>query len=63
MLFFCRHLTFRNLSMSDVAIVEFLVVLDGAPLTHLSFEGVTLQGVGRYGPMLAAFIWCGKDLA
>lgn len=47
MLFFCRHLTFRNLSLSDVAIVDFLVVLDGVPLTHLSIEGVTLKGVGR----------------
>lgn len=32
-----------------MATVEFLVVFDGVPLTHLSLEGVTLKGVGRYG--------------
>ncbi|XP_056882760.1 toll-like receptor 2 [Takifugu flavidus] len=43
-----RHLSFQNLSLSDMATVEFLLVFDGVPLTHLSFEGVTLKGVGRW---------------
>lgn len=49
MLLLCRHLSFQNLSVSDTATVEFLVVFDGVPLTHLSLEGLTLKGVGRYG--------------
>lgn len=44
-----RHLSFQNLSLSDTAAVEFLVVFDGVPLTHISMGGVTLKGVGRYG--------------
>nr|AAW69370.1 TLR2 [Takifugu rubripes] len=43
-----RHLSFQNLSLSDMATVEFLVVFDGVPLTHISVEGVTLKGVGRW---------------
>lgn len=48
MLLLCRHLSFQNLSLSDMATVEFLVVFDGVPLTHLAIDGVTLKGVGRY---------------
>lgn len=47
MLSLCRHLSFQNLSLSDVATVEFLLVFDGVPLSRLSLEGVTLKGVGR----------------
>uniref|UniRef100_H3CBQ9 Toll-like receptor 2 n=1 Tax=Tetraodon nigroviridis TaxID=99883 RepID=H3CBQ9_TETNG len=43
-----RHLTFQNLSLSDVAVVELLVVLDGVPLTRLAMEDVTLKGQGRW---------------
>lgn len=43
----CRHLNFQNVSLSDLATVEFLVVFDGVPLSQLSLEGVTLKGVGR----------------
>lgn len=42
-----RFLTLRNLSLSDEAIVDFLVVTDGLPLSFMSFEGVTLTGEGR----------------
>ncbi|XP_040887560.1 toll-like receptor 2 type-2 [Toxotes jaculatrix] len=43
-----RHMTFRNLSTSDEAVVDILVVFDGAPLTSLSFDGITLTGEGRW---------------
>ncbi|XP_044039837.1 toll-like receptor 2 type-2 [Siniperca chuatsi] len=43
-----RHITFRNLSMSDEAVVDFLVVMDGVPLTFLSVDGVILTGSGRW---------------
>ncbi|XP_070710437.1 toll-like receptor 2 [Pempheris klunzingeri] len=45
-----RYLTFRNLSVSDEAIVDFLVVMDGVPLISLSFDGITLTGEGRWEP-------------
>ncbi|XP_069580716.1 toll-like receptor 2 [Brachyistius frenatus] len=43
-----RYLSFRNLSVSDEAIVELLVVVDGVPLTSLSMEGARLTGEGRW---------------
>ncbi|CAN9509364.1 unnamed protein product [Ophioblennius macclurei] len=43
-----RQLTFRNVSVTDEAIVSFLVVTNGAPLTYLAFEDVTLTGEGRW---------------
>nr|WEW53051.1 toll-like receptor 2 [Platichthys stellatus] len=43
-----RSLTFRNISISDEAIVGVLEVLDGVPITILSVEGVTLTGEGRW---------------
>ncbi|XP_022625698.1 toll-like receptor 2 type-2 [Seriola dumerili] len=43
-----RHITFRNLSISDEAIVNLLEVFNGVPLTSLSADGVTLTGEGRW---------------
>ncbi|XP_021166235.2 toll-like receptor 2 isoform X1 [Fundulus heteroclitus] len=43
-----RHLSFRNFSVSDESIVDLLVVLDGVPLSLVSFEDVTLNGEGRW---------------
>nr|AFZ81806.1 toll-like receptor 2 [Oplegnathus fasciatus] len=43
-----RYITFHNLSVSDEAVVDLLEVLDGAPLTSLSMDGVTLTGEGRW---------------
>lgn len=43
-----RFLSFRNLSVCDEAIVDFLEVTDGLPLSVFSLEGVTLTGEGRY---------------
>lgn len=44
---FFRCITLRNLSVNDEAIVDFLVVLDGVPLTSLLMDNVTLIGTGR----------------
>ncbi|XP_031592042.2 toll-like receptor 2 [Oreochromis aureus] len=41
-----RYLTLHNVSVSDEAIVDLLVVLDGVPLTKLTIEDVTLTGEG-----------------
>ncbi|XP_060890016.1 toll-like receptor 2 type-2 isoform X1 [Labrus mixtus] len=43
-----RSLTLRNLNMSDDAVVDLLVVMDGVPLTFLSMEDLTLTGEGRW---------------
>ncbi|KAG7495843.1 toll-like receptor 2 [Solea senegalensis] len=43
-----RHMTFRNLFVTDKAIVDLLEVLDGVPVSTLSMDGVTLSGVGRW---------------
>lgn len=43
-----RLLTFRNVSLSDEAVVNFLEVMNGAPLTALSFQDVILTGEGRW---------------
>ncbi|XP_054863468.1 toll-like receptor 2 isoform X2 [Amphiprion ocellaris] len=43
-----RHLSFRNLSVSDEAVVSLLVVVDGVPITYLSVDGITLTGEGRW---------------
>ncbi|XP_041820711.1 toll-like receptor 2 type-2 [Chelmon rostratus] len=43
-----RCITLRNLSVNDEAIVDFLVVLDGVPLTSLLMDNVTLIGTGRW---------------
>uniref|UniRef100_A0A672HJQ6 Toll-like receptor 2 n=1 Tax=Salarias fasciatus TaxID=181472 RepID=A0A672HJQ6_SALFA len=45
-----RQLTFRNLSLTDEAIVNFLVAMNGVPLTYMSFEDITLTGEGRWEP-------------
>ncbi|KAK2863373.1 hypothetical protein Q5P01_002906 [Channa striata] len=42
-----RHLTFRNIYVSDEAIVDLLVVLDNAPVTSITVDGVTLMGRGK----------------
>ncbi|XP_076019311.1 toll-like receptor 2 [Genypterus blacodes] len=43
-----RSISFRNLSVSDEAIVEMLVAMDGAPTTLISVEDATLTGEGRW---------------
>lgn len=42
-----RSVHFRNISVSDEAMVDFLEVSDGIPLTSISFHDVTLTGEGR----------------
>lgn len=42
-----RKITFRNFSVSDEAIVDLLMVMNGAPLTSLFIDGLTLSGEGR----------------
>ncbi|KAA8592032.1 hypothetical protein FQN60_017406 [Etheostoma spectabile] len=43
-----RKMAFNNILVSDEAIVNFLVVMDGVPLTSLFMDGVTLTGEGRW---------------
>ncbi|KAL6118223.1 tlr2 [Pungitius sinensis] len=43
-----RKITFRNFSVSDEAVVDLLMVMNGAPLTSLFMDGVTLTGEGRW---------------
>ncbi|KAM9335170.1 toll-like receptor 2 type-2 [Symphorus nematophorus] len=43
-----RDITFRNFSVSDEGIVEFLKVFDGVPLSSISVDGATLTGEGRW---------------
>ncbi|XP_062301242.1 toll-like receptor 2 [Scomber scombrus] len=43
-----RHLTFHNFSASDEAIVNFLNKTNGAPISSLFFDVVTLTGEGRW---------------
>lgn len=43
-----RSLHFRNISVSDEAMVDFLEVSDGIPLTSISFHDLTLTGEGRW---------------
>ncbi|KAM7366627.1 hypothetical protein PAMP_016048 [Pampus punctatissimus] len=43
-----RYLNIHNLSISDEAIVNLLVAVDGAPLTVLFLDAVTLTGEGRW---------------
>nr|USC27890.1 toll-like receptor 2-1 [Sebastiscus marmoratus] len=43
-----RTMVFHNLSLSDEAAVDFLMVLDGTPLSTLIMDGVTLTGEGRW---------------
>nr|XP_040038622.1 toll-like receptor 2 [Gasterosteus aculeatus aculeatus] len=43
-----RKITFRNFSVSDEAIVDLLMVMNGAPLTSLFIDGLTLSGEGRW---------------
>ncbi|XP_074555440.1 toll-like receptor 2 [Halichoeres trimaculatus] len=45
-----RSLTFRNLTSSDEALIDFLKVMDGVPLSFFSCEGATLTGEGRLEP-------------
>ncbi|XP_034412679.1 toll-like receptor 2 [Cyclopterus lumpus] len=43
-----RKMTFCNISVSDEALTDFLVAMDGVPLTSLFMEGITLTGEGRW---------------
>nr|XP_046236027.1 toll-like receptor 2 isoform X2 [Scatophagus argus] len=43
-----RHMTFRNFSVSDEAIVNFLKVYDKEPLTSFVVDGIVLTGEGRW---------------
>uniref|UniRef100_A0A3P9NQG9 Toll-like receptor 2 n=2 Tax=Poecilia reticulata TaxID=8081 RepID=A0A3P9NQG9_POERE len=43
-----RSLSFRNFSVSDATLVDFLMVLNGDPLSYLHVEDVTLKGEGRW---------------
>ncbi|KAM6909017.1 toll-like receptor 2 type-2 [Xenentodon cancila] len=43
-----RSLTFYNFSASDESIVDFLMMMDGVPLSFLSMIDVTLTGEGRW---------------
>ncbi|XP_075307393.1 toll-like receptor 2 type-2 [Odontesthes bonariensis] len=45
-----RYLSLQNISLSDEAVIGFLMVTDGMPLTILSVEGLTLTGEGRLEP-------------
>ncbi|XP_051251162.1 toll-like receptor 2 type-2 [Dicentrarchus labrax] len=45
-----RYITLRNVFVSDEAIVNFLVVFNGVPLTCFSVDSVTLTGEGRWTP-------------
>ncbi|XP_039996663.1 toll-like receptor 2 isoform X2 [Xiphias gladius] len=45
-----RYIGFRNLSISDEAVIDLLVALDGVPLTSIFVDGVTLTGEGRWEP-------------
>uniref|UniRef100_UPI0037E815B9 toll-like receptor 2 type-1 n=1 Tax=Semicossyphus pulcher TaxID=241346 RepID=UPI0037E815B9 len=45
-----RSITFRNISLSDEAIVYILVLLDGVPVSNFLSEDVTLTGEGRWEP-------------
>lgn len=42
-----RSLTFHNISVSDDACIDLLMVLDGVPLSSFVVDGVTLMGEGR----------------
>ncbi|KAF0028941.1 hypothetical protein F2P81_018046 [Scophthalmus maximus] len=43
-----RNMAFRNLSVSDEATVNMLMISDGIPFTTFTFDGVTLTGEGRW---------------
>ncbi|XP_047441992.1 toll-like receptor 2 isoform X2 [Mugil cephalus] len=43
-----RSIFFRNISLSDEATVNFMVVMNGVPITSISFDGITLTGEGRW---------------
>uniref|UniRef100_A0A3Q2EHK7 Toll-like receptor 2 n=1 Tax=Cyprinodon variegatus TaxID=28743 RepID=A0A3Q2EHK7_CYPVA len=43
-----RQISFRNLSVSDESIVDFLVVTDGVPLSLISIKDAQLTGEGRW---------------
>ncbi|XP_016535116.1 toll-like receptor 2 isoform X2 [Poecilia formosa] len=43
-----RSLSFRNFSVSDATLVDFLMALNGDPLSYLHVEDVTLTGEGRW---------------
>ncbi|XP_068426963.1 toll-like receptor 2 isoform X2 [Clinocottus analis] len=43
-----RKMSFHNLSVSDEAITDFLVALDGIPLTSVFMDGIMLTGEGRW---------------
>ncbi|XP_036072545.1 toll-like receptor 2 isoform X1 [Oryzias melastigma] len=43
-----RHLSLRNCTVSDEAVVGFLMAINGSPLTSLSIDGLTVTGEGRW---------------
>nr|AJP16420.1 toll-like receptor 2 [Larimichthys crocea] len=43
-----RQISLKNVSVSDEAIVSFLMVFNGVPLTSFWLDGVTLTGEGRW---------------
>lgn len=47
-----RSIAFHNMSVSDEAIVELLVAMDGAPIASFSAEDITLTGEGRWEPQM-----------
>ncbi|XP_030609579.1 toll-like receptor 2 [Archocentrus centrarchus] len=45
-----RYLAIRNITVSDKAIVHFLMIFDGVPLTQIVIDDVTLTGEARWEP-------------
>ncbi|XP_005810817.1 toll-like receptor 2 type-2 [Xiphophorus maculatus] len=43
-----RSLSLRNSSVSDASFVDFLMVMNGDPLSYLHVEDITLKGEGRW---------------
>ncbi|KAM3589997.1 uncharacterized protein V6R79_001613 [Siganus canaliculatus] len=43
-----RSMAFRNTSMSDEAVVDWLKLFDGVPITSIKAQDVTLTGEGRW---------------
>lgn len=42
-----RSISFHNLTISDEAMVDFLLLFDGVPVNSIVLDGVTLIGEGR----------------
>uniref|UniRef100_A0A3B3HH53 Toll-like receptor 2 n=1 Tax=Oryzias latipes TaxID=8090 RepID=A0A3B3HH53_ORYLA len=43
-----RYMSFRNVTISDESVVDFLTAINGSPLTSLSIDGLTVTGEGRW---------------